>query len=170
MLNSRGEPNPSLPLCISFFLSLVPPSPLRVSCLEVHRCSSHFTYVLNLCFWLGIAALTSSCPLGFTVWADFVIHVLSLGVLVFPPFPPFTFLLESWVLGRFNSNQLIWDELGCELNLSTEGNHPTPHEFIDRGESSSRVEKLGFIAISCFSVDWLCLRRWSSRSSLQTLW
>jgi hypothetical protein len=35
----------------------------------------------------------------------------------------------------------------------TEEFHLNPHEFIDRGESGSRVEEPRFVAILCFSVD-----------------
>jgi hypothetical protein len=35
---------------------------------------------------------------------------------------------------------------------STKGFHLNPHEFIDRGESSSRVEELGFVVILCFPL------------------
>jgi hypothetical protein len=41
----------------------------------------------------------------------------------------------------------IWDGLGHELIPSIEGCVLIPHEFIDRGELSSMVEKLGFIVI-----------------------
>ena len=90
--------------------------------------------------------LTSSCPPGFDLWGAFMIHV---RVLVF-----FSFL--SWLdlsfLEHFDSFFFIWDELGCELIPSTVGFHLIPHEFIDRGESSSRGEKLGFVTFSCFPL------------------
>jgi hypothetical protein len=47
---------------------------------------------------------------------------------------------------------LVLFGLECELIPSTEGFHLNPYEFIDRDESSSKVDKLGFIAFFYFPL------------------
>jgi hypothetical protein len=109
-------------------------------------------------FVAGMVALTTSCPSGFDLWwascnSHFVLRVL--------PLSPFVLCLDLSFWERFDLFFLS-DGLRRELIPFTEGFHLNPHEFIDRGESSSKVEELGFVAILCFSVDWFYLGQWSS--------
>jgi hypothetical protein len=62
-------------------------------------------------------------------------------------------------------------ELWRELNLSTEGNQPIPHELADRAISWSRSQEPVFFVLFRFSIDWLQIGWWPLRGISPTaLW
>lgn len=72
---------------------------------------------------------------GFDLWDSFVIRVLPLPLL-------FQAQLSFWNI--FVLFLLCWDELGCELSLSTKGHLSIPHKFLHQDDSCCRVLKLVF--------------------------
>jgi hypothetical protein len=86
-------------------------------------------------------------------------------------FLPSSSCFVSSFIDHFGSFLLSWSVLWRELNLSTEGNQPIPHELVDRVISWSRLQEPVVFVLLRFPVDWLQIGRWPLRgSSPTTLW
>lgn len=73
----------------------------------------------------------------------------------FLPFFPSHVFVQFIISGSIDSNRSFGNELEREWSLSTKGIHLTPHEFIDRGDSSSWVEKAVFFTRFLIPFIWL---------------
>jgi hypothetical protein len=128
----REPPSPS-PLSFFFHSTLGFPPSLKVLVREVHK-------LRDLCKDSRILYENGGHYhlVSFGIW-----FVMNFWWFVFCSLRSYSSLsrscLDSSFWDCFDSFLLCWSELWRELNLSTEGNHPIPHEFIDWDESSSRV-------------------------------